>query len=105
MGTQTKKIVHYKAELISNSVNYTAVVENLSQDSLYMRAVPMNPVVDFPAGEAVEIKFEPVEGEKINLSCKVKWSYRTPPHGLTNSLGIEIVEGSPVYDKLMNDLD
>lgn len=104
MDTQMKKIVNYKAELIADSVNYSGIIENISSDSLYMRAVPLKPLLDFSPGSKVEIIFRPVEGEAICLFCKVKWSYRTPPHGLTNSLGMEILYRHPVYDELVSDL-
>ncbi len=103
MDTQIKKIVNYKAELIADSVNYSGIIENISNDSLYMRAVPLKPVLDFSPGSKVEIVFRPVEGKFISLFCEVKWSYRTPPHGLTNSLGIEILKRHPEYDELVND--
>ena len=101
MSFQTKKIVNFRAELITNDINHVGVIENLTRNTLYIRAVLLKPVLDFIPGKTVEIKFEPVEGELINLLCKVIWSYRTPPHGLTNSIGIEIIKRHPTYDKLM----
>ena len=73
-------------------------------DTLYLRAITINPASDFIPGEQFEIQFQSISGEKISVPGKVKWSYDTPPHGLTKSIGIQILEDNPGYKKLLSSL-
>jgi hypothetical protein len=104
MSLETKKIVNLKASLVSKSKKHSGIIENLSKDSIYLRAVTINPVSDFIPGEFFEIHFQSNSGENISLPGKVKWSYETPPHGITKSIGIEILEKNPGYEKLFKTL-
>ena len=104
MSLETKKIVNMKASLISDNNKHSGIIENLSKDSLYLRAITINPASDFTPGEFFEIHFQSHSGEDISLPGKVTWSYDTPPHGLTKSIGIKIQEENPEYDKLFDEL-
>ena len=104
MSLETRKIVNLKASLVSDSNKYSGIIENLSKDSLYMRATTINPADDFTPGDFFEIRFQLNSGEDIALPGKVKWSYDTPPHGITKSIGIELQEENPEYEKLFNKL-
>jgi hypothetical protein len=101
MSSHSKKIVSLKANFISDSTSYSGIVENLSEDSLYIRAVPEKPAVDLVPGKTLEVSFKSDRGTSVSLLCRVKWSYKTPPHGLTNSLGMEILNSDPDYEKLL----
>ena len=104
MSPPSKKIVNFKAELISDSIIHSAVIENLSKDGLYIRAVPVESASDFIPGKTLELRFQLTSGETMCLSCKVKWSYKTPPHGLTKSLGMEIIDPLPRYKEFFETL-
>ncbi len=104
MSLETKKIVNLKASLVSKNKRHSGIIENLSKDSIYLRAVTINPVSDFIPGEFLEIHFQSNSGEDISLPGKVKWSYETPPHGITKSIGLEILEKNPGYEKLFKTL-
>jgi hypothetical protein len=104
MSSPSKKIVNFKAVLVSDTAIHSAIIENLSKDSLYIRAVPVEMVSDLIPGKTLEVKFQPTSDETMCLSCKVKWSYKTPPHGITNSLGIEILDPLPRYEDFFETL-
>jgi len=104
MSLETKKIVNLKASLVSDSKKHSGIIENLTKDSLYLRAVTIDPAFDFIPGEFFEIHFQSNSGEDISLPGKIKWSYDTPPHGLTKSIGIEIQEENSEYEKLFSEL-
>ena len=104
MSMETRKIVNMKASLVSDSDQHSGIIENLSKDSLYLRAVTINPATDFTPGEFFEIHFQSNSGKDISLPGKVKWSYDTPPHGITKSIWIEIQEENSEYIKLFNKL-
>ncbi len=97
-------IVNLKAELISGSVSYAGFIGNLSEDGIYLITDPTKTPVDFTPGTPLEVKFEPLTGETLCLNCMVKWSYKTPPHGLANSIGLEIIDTPLKYKEFLKTL-
>jgi len=55
-------------------------------------------------GSDCTLEFSNPSGEKMNLNGTVKCTYKTPPHGLTNSMIMEVKEPSAEYKKLLNTL-
>ena len=104
MNMETKKIVNMKASLVSDSKRHSGIIENLSKDSIYLRAATINPASDFIPGEFFEIHFQSHSGADLSLPGKITWSYETPPHGITKSIGFEILEENPRYEKLFDEL-
>lgn len=124
-----RKIVSFKVELISGSSNLAGFIENLSDDGIYMKTSPAKAAVDFTPGKIFEVKFQPLFGETLcntqvckyhhtcvvkfqplfeealRLQCKIKWSYKTPPHGLTNSIGMEVIHPHPTYEEFLKNLE
>lgn len=101
---ERRKIVNLKASLVSNTKKFSGIIENLSEDGLYLRAVPLDAASKLTPGEFFEIHLESKSGEDISVPGKLKWFYDTPPYGLTKSLGIEIDKENPEYHKLFNKL-
>ena len=87
-------ITSLKAVLIAHGIHYEGIIENISEDGIYLRTLPTKTPGAFVPGTPVELKFQRSEGESLNLhlSCKIIWSYKTPPYGLTDSIGLEIVD-------------
>lgn len=100
----TKKVVNYKAEFAYDNMRYPGVIVNLSENSLYMIAFPTNSPIRLVPGTTLQVKLDPPYKEPICLQCQVRWSYKTPPHGLTHSIGLEIIDSFPNYQHLLNDL-
>lgn len=96
--------IDFKAELLYSGKYYAGVVENISENGLYMTAYPLNTDLDFTSGEALELKFQLSSREVISLPCEVKWSYKNPPHGLTCNIGAEIVESPLEYIEFIKSL-
>jgi len=90
-------IVTLEAELILNDTSYKGFIENLSEDGVYVITSPTKTTVNFNPGETIELKFRLPSGEILDMNCRVVWSYKTPPHGLTNSIGMEIINPSQKY--------
>ncbi len=91
-------ITRLKAVLIAYGIHYEGIIENISEEGLYMRTLPTDTPGCFVTGTPVELKFQRSEGEPLDLhlSCKIIWSYKTPPYGLTDSIGLEIVDPSVI---------
>jgi len=99
-----RHIVGFKAELLYGGKSYAGLVENISENGLYMIANPLNKAIDFNSGTELDMKFQLSSGKIVNLPCEVKWSYKTPPHGLTCSIGTEIMGSSLEYKEFLKSL-
>lgn len=93
-------IVNLPAELILKDTRYACTIENLSEKGLYAIAAPRKSS-EFTAGAPAEVRFLSPSGEKLVLQCKIIWSYLTPPHGYTSSIGMEITEYPSAYTHLL----
>ena len=97
-------ILTIPAEIIISDKRYAGSIENLSGEGAYAVAASTgNPNIFSPA-ISLELKFKFPSGEKQVLNCRVKWSYLTPPHGFTNSIGLEIINPPLSYKNKLKDL-
>jgi hypothetical protein len=90
-------VIGLKAEIISDDIHYEGVIENLSEDGICVITVPTENTIDFAPGAILQIKFQFLSEETLNLRCKVRWSSKNKPHGLTQKIGMEIID--PPWDK------
>ncbi len=103
MSSPIKKITSFRAKLISDKV-YPAIVENLSGNGLYIRAASKEPTSELTPGKTLKVNFNSESGEEISLLCRILWSYKTPPHGITDSLGMEIIYPLSNYEEFFKAL-
>jgi hypothetical protein len=87
-----RAILDIPAEIINKDKRSAGTIENLSDEGIYMVTAPIRSEKDFSPGTEIEIRFRLLSGEKLNLRCIVKWSYLTPPHGYTFSIGLRIID-------------
>jgi hypothetical protein len=68
--------------------------------------VPTENTIDFAPGAILQIKFQFLSEETLNIRCKLKWSCKTPPHGLTQKMGMEIIDlWVGLFARMLPDLD
>ncbi len=101
MSAPFKKIVNLKARLSSNDTIHSGIIEKFFKDTLYIRAVSKKPSSDFAPGKLLSVNFQVNSGNTVCLECKVKWSYKTPPYGITVSLGMEVIQPDNYYNELL----
>ena len=97
-------ILNLPAEIIIQGTHYASSIENLSEDGAYIIAASSENTGAFSPDTVLELKFNFPSGETQLLSCKVKWSYLTPPYGFTNSMGLEIIDPPLSYKDLLRSL-
>lgn len=97
-------IISMQAEIISKDSRHAASIENLSDEGIYLVTAPSNPSPDLTPETTIEVRFSFPSGEKMRLHCRVKWSYQTPPHGYTNSIGLEIIDPPLTYIETLKTL-
>jgi hypothetical protein len=100
MSPLSKKIVNLKAEFSCGSFCCDGFIENLSEHNICCTTTAKN----LSPGTEFQVKFQPDAGEALNLDCRLKWSYDTPPHGITNSIGMEILNQPKQYKTFLESL-
>jgi hypothetical protein len=99
-----RKVVSIRAELVTDDATYTVSIENINKNGLYIVTKPEKVAIDFTPGKTYNIRFQTPSNELINLHCRVIWSYKTPPYGLTDSVGMEIIDPPPAYEEFFKTL-
>ncbi len=90
-------IVNLEAALTAGENRHACFIENLSPTGMYIVTASAAPSYDFAPASVFDLRFNFPSGPKMDLQCSVIWSYPTPPHGYTNSIGIEIIDPPPAY--------
>ncbi len=91
--------VKLKAELISGDKNYEGSIMNISDDGIYIVTSPTRTSIDFIPGNPLNVRFQTHSGESLDLNCEVEWLHidKTLSNGLTNKMGIEIIDTPQEY--------
>jgi hypothetical protein len=87
--------VYLEAEIIFNNTSYEGKIENVSEKGVLIRTFPENCSVDFHPGTIFKLKQELPSGEEVSIDCKVLWSEKDKLDGISNNLGLEILEIPP----------
>ena len=97
-------VVDMPAEIIVGDSRYASSIENLSSEGIYIVTAPLKSPLDFVPDTPIELRFSLPSGERLHLSCRTKWSYQTPPHGYTNSIGLEVIDPPYTYMEFLKNL-
>lgn len=85
--------VNLKAERLSGNEKYGVFIENISENGIHMITTPSKTHKKYTRGTDIDLKFHLSSGETLNLQCKVRWAHlKIPPNGLTDSIGLEIID-------------
>lgn len=99
-----RTILDIPAEIIDGDRRRAGTIENLSDRGLYVVTAPVKSEKELFPGTEVEIRFRLPSEEKIHLHCVIKWSYLTPPHGYTFSMGLKITDPPAAYQEAINQM-
>ncbi len=91
-------------EIISRSLRFTGLIENLSEKGICALINPTKAVEDIPGGMTFVVKFQIPSGNTIDIQCKVKQAYKTSPSGPTNNVGMEIIYEHQEYKEFLKTL-
>lgn len=97
-------IVNIQAELICEDTRHICFIQNLSENGVYIVTAPSKESPDFSPESLYDLRFHLPSGERMDLHCTVKWSYPTPPHGYTRSIGLEITDPPLMYAEVLKTL-
>jgi hypothetical protein len=96
---RTKRIeVNMKAERLSGNEKYGVFIENISEHGIHMITTPAETHKKYTPGTDIDLKLQLNTGEILNLQCKVRWAHlKVPPNGMTDSIGLEIIDPPAKY--------
>jgi hypothetical protein len=101
MSPLTKEIVNVKANIFSEGIRYRVIIESFCEDGIYCITLPEKSSTIISPGSWIKLKFQSPSGETISMDCRVKWSYRTPPHFITTSIGLHVLNPFTDYEKFI----
>jgi len=103
---RSKRIkVNLKAERISGDEKYGVFIENISEHGICMITTHSKAHSRYIPGTDIDLRFRLSSGKTLNLFCKVIWAHlRIPPDGLTDSIGLEIIDPPLQYIEFVGSL-
>jgi hypothetical protein len=85
--------INLMAEHISGDEKYGVFIENISAHGIQILATPSKKHERYTPGMDIDLTFLIPSGKAINLQCKIKWAHlKVPPNGMTDSIGLEIID-------------
>ena len=104
VARRSKRIrVNIKADMIKGHEHHASFIENLSEGGVLVTA-PAKDSIEFSPDTPIELEFQFHDGNKHHLHCRVRWSHITPPHGLTKSIGMEIISAPEYFREALRTL-
>jgi hypothetical protein len=97
-----RKSVVLEAKVISRGFSYAAFVGDISERGLYMITSPVGVVKDSNTGIKNTVTFLNSSREGVSLQFRAIWSDDVSPHGLTQRVGVEIIDPSSVFKKFFH---
>jgi hypothetical protein len=97
--------VDLKAERLYGNEKFGVFIEDISENGIHMLTSPLKKHEKYTPGTDIDLRFHLSSGETLSLFCKVRWAHvKTPPNGLTDSIGLEIVNPPSRFIKFVRSL-
>lgn len=95
----------FEVKLASENVNYAGIIENVSKNGMHVIASSKHSVASFIPETIVKLAIKPADGGEADLHCEVRWVHinKTPIHGLTYRMGMELLQQPPECKELFSD--
>lgn len=93
----------WNASVVCNGTCYSGVIENMCAQGMHVIAASQDSVSSFIPEAVLELKCSSPGGKPVTLYGEVRWVHinKTPLHGLTYRMGMEIFPQSPEYEKYL----
>jgi hypothetical protein len=98
--------VSLDARLMRNGANGTGFIENICEHGLHLITASWKSESFYIPETILELRVQNPSGSKAHLHCEVRWVHinKTPIHGLTYRMGMEILNKPPEYNEFLNAL-
>ena len=94
-------LVKLEAEIISEGINYTGFIGNLSEEGAFMSIAPVKNALNFNPGSEVMLKFQIPSGEILTLPCSISWTRKTMPENRSINIGMKIIDSPTKYKEFL----
>jgi hypothetical protein len=94
----------HNTAVICNGASYSAVIENICDNGMHVIATSKKCVPSFVPETILEMKTKSSREKEIKLHGEVRWVHinRTPIHGLTYRMGVELMKVTHEYEKYVS---
>lgn len=99
-----RKIVSIRAELIIGDRSWASFIENLSEEGIFVTTSAAESSAKIAPQISATLRFPLPAGKKAELSCRIIWTLKLPPYGLTQSVGMEIIDPPASYKEYLKSL-
>lgn len=101
-----RKNVGLDARVVTNGVSSPGFVENICEHGLHLITASGKISSSFIPETVLELTVRNSSGSKANLNCEVRWVHinKTPIHGLTYRMGVEILKQPSKYNEFLSSL-
>jgi len=97
-------MVSLTTRIVADNLDYTGLIENISEQGVFVRIPPREHKIDLTPGKKFELQIKLPSGSLFRSQCNVVWSCKTPPHNLVNSVGMEVLNPHSNYIDFLNTL-
>lgn len=101
-----RKHVSLDAQIAASDVDSTGFIENICEHGLHVIAASGQIKTSYIPETILELKVRDQSGSNASLHCEVRWVHinKTPIHGLTYRMGVEILKAPPEYNEFYSAL-
>ncbi len=101
-----RKRVNLDAKIATNGTDSTGFIENICEHGIHIITASGKSAASFIPETILDLKVQHKAATKARLLCEVRWVHinKTPIHGLTYRMGIEILKAPPEYSEFINAL-
>ena len=101
-----RKPVSLGTSLIAEGTNCSGYLENICEHGFHLITSSSKSKASFIPEAILELEVPDASGSKASLHCEVRWVHinKTPIHGLTYRMGMEILNQPPEYQAILNTL-
>jgi len=91
------------ADLIFNGNKYPGVIEDVCEHGMKFIAASKKSIASFVPEKVFELKLRSDTSKVTCLNCEVRWVHinKTPIHGLTYRMGMEVVQHSAEFGDVL----
>ena len=91
-----------EAELVYNKATCFALIENVSENGIYVKITSMDRIEDFNPDTKILLKFRLSSDEFLQLTCEEKWSKRNISNSMIEQIGMKIINPPQEYKHFFN---
>jgi hypothetical protein len=92
--------IHY------NDKTYYGVVENISANGMHAIAASRDEAAPFLPESIIEIDIDHSEHPCKGIKCEIRWVHinKTPIHGLTYRMGLEVLQSTQEFENILKQI-